>query len=59
MKRFGEDVLKLALPFGFEAKVWRSLLDQVSDLREVAQDGAPSEISSAAASARDVLHRFV
>lgn len=59
LKRFGEDVLKLALPFGFEAKVWRSLLDQVSDLREVAQDGAPSEISSAAASARDVLHRFV
>ena len=60
LKRFGADVFRLSLPFGFEAKVWRSLLDQVGELREAVEgDASPEEISAAADAARVVLHKFV
>ena len=60
LKRFGADVFQLSLPFGFEAKVWRSLLDQVGHLQNAVESDANSEeISAAADAARVVLHKFV
>ena len=60
LARGGEEIRQLALPFGFEARTWRSVLDQVQALGDIVDsDATPDEIVEVAAAARDVLHNFV
>ena len=60
LTRGAEEIAQLALPFGFEPRTWREVLDQVQALAEVADsDATPIEIERVAAATRDLLHRFV
>ena len=55
-----EEIVQLALPFGFEARTWRAVLNQVEALVDiVAGDATQDEIITVAATTRDVLHNFV
>ena len=58
--RGGEEIRQLALPFGFEARTWRAVLNQVEALVDIVDsDATQDEIAAAAATTRDVLHHFV
>ena len=60
LARGGEEIRQLALPFGFEARTWRAVLDQVQALGDIVDsDATPDEIAGVAATTRDVLHHFV
>ena len=54
------EIVQLALPFGFEPRTWRAVLDQVAALDEIVHsDATQDEVAAAAAATRDVLHHFV
>lgn len=60
LARGGEEIRQLALPFGFEARTWRAVLNQVEALVDIAgSDATQDEIAAAAAAARDVLRTLV
>lgn len=60
LARASEEIRQLALPFGFEARTWRAVLNQVEALVDIAHsDATQDEIATAAATTRDVLHHFV
>ena len=60
LARGSEEIRQLALPFGFEARIWRAVLNQVESLVDIADsDATQDEIATAAATTRDVLHNFV
>ena len=60
LARGGEEIRQLALPFGFEARTWRAVLDQVQALSDIVDsDATPDEIAGVATTTRDVLHHFV
>ena len=60
LARGGAEIRQLALPFGFEARTWREVLNQVEALVEIVDsDAAQDEIASVAAATREVLHNFV
>ena len=55
-----DEIRQLALPFGFEARTWRAVLNQVATLDDIAHsDATQDEIAAAAGATRDVLHHFV
>ena len=60
LARGSEEIRQLALPFGFEARTWRALLNQVEALVDIVDsDATHDEIATAATTTRDVLHNFV
>ena len=60
LNRFGDDIHQLSLPFGFDGKVWRALLQKVGALQEVvAEHHTAEEVASTAAETRAALHQFV
>jgi len=60
LARGSEEIGQLALPFGFEPRTWRAVLDQVQTLTDiVGSDATPDEIAGVAGATRDVLHHFV
>ena len=60
LARGSEEIGQLALPFGFEPRTWRAVLDQVQTLTDiVGSDATPDEIAGVAGTTRDVLHHFV
>jgi hypothetical protein len=60
LARGSDEIRQLALPFGFEARTWRAVLNQVEVLVGVVDsDATQDEIATAAATTRDVLHNFV
>lgn len=60
LARGSEEIVQLALPFGFEARTWRAVLNQVGALVDIVEsDATQDEIATAAAATRDVLHNFV
>lgn len=60
LARGSDEIRQLALPFGFEARTWRAVLNQVEALVDIADsDATQDEIATAAATTRDVLHNFV
>lgn len=60
LARGSEEIRQLALPFGFEARTWRAVLNQVEALVDIVDsDATQDEIATAAATTRDVLHHFV
>ena len=60
LARGGDEIRQLALPFGFEARTWRAVLNQVEELVAIVDsDATQDEIATAAATTRDVLHHFV
>ncbi len=60
LARGSEEIVQLALPFGFEARTWRAVLNQVEALVEiVGSDATAEEIEGVATTTRDVLHHFV
>ncbi len=60
LARGSDEIRQLALPFGFEARTWRAVLNQVDALVDVVDsDATQDEIATVAAATRDVLHNFV
>ena len=60
LARGSEEIRQLALPFGFEARTWRSVLNQVEALADIVHsDATAEEIETVATATRDVLHNFV
>ncbi|MDE0668140.1 MAG: hypothetical protein F4X37_03195 [Acidimicrobiia bacterium] len=60
LARGGEEIRQLALPFGFEARTWRAVLNQVNELVDIAgSDATQDEIAAAAAATRAVLRDLV
>ncbi len=60
LARGSGEIVQLALPFGFEARTWRALLDQVQALNDILNsDATTDEIAEVAAATREILHRFV
>ena len=60
LARGSEEIAQLALPFGFEARTWRAVLNQVEALVDIAgSDATAEEIETVATTTRDVLHHFV
>ena len=60
LARGSEEIHELALPFGFEARTWRALLNQVEALTSVMDsDATAEEIATVATTTRDTLHAFV
>ncbi len=60
LARGSEEIRQLALPFGFEARTWRAVLNQVETLVDIVDsDATAEEIETVAATTRDVLHHFV
>ena len=55
-----DEIRQLALPFGFEARTWRAVLNQVEALADIVDsDATQDEIAAAATTTRDILHHFV
>jgi len=60
LARGSEEIRQLALPFGFEARTWRAVLNQVEALVDIVDsDATQDEIATTAGTTRDVLHNFV
>ncbi len=60
LSRGVDEIRRLALPFGFEARTWRAVLNQVAALDEIVHsDATQDEIAAAATTTRDILHHFV
>ena len=60
LARGSDEIVQLALPFGFEARTWRAVLNQVEVLIDIVDsDATQEEIAGVAATTRDVLHNFV
>ena len=60
LARGSDEIVQLALPFGFEARTWRAVLDQVEALVGIIDsDATQAEITGVATATRDVLHNFV
>ena len=55
-----DEIRRLALPFGFEARTWRAVLNQMEALADIVDsDATQDEIAAAATTTRDILHHFV
>ena len=60
LARAGSEIVQLALPFGFEARTWRDVLNGVRTLVETVNgDATNEEIAATAAATRDMLHNYV
>ena len=60
LARGSAEIAQLALPFGFEPRTWRAVLNQVQALIDITDsDATPDEIAAVATTTRDALHGFV
>ena len=60
LDRGSQEIRELALPFGFEARTWRAVLEQVDVLVDCHDsDATADEIAAVAATTRDILHTLV
>ena len=60
LARGSQEIRELALPFGFEARTWRAVLEQVDVLVDCHDsDATADEIAAVAATTRDILHTLV